>query len=306
MIQLLGSPDSKCVDMAAIGPEAADLLYKTGMEAYKNSDFSTAVQTIQAALKFSPKHELAAQYLELAQGRLQVAEDKAVIQWQKSFDAHNLTDAAIEFRKIAAFNDAKLTPMLHQASEQYRKTLTNLVDSWNQACPSGDSAEMMEIRKQITDLLPDPNFGEDIRSHMMLCTKPELKTEVQTELRPLVTSEAKPESRSIPMTGASTQCLQLDYRVAMIRVIAKSKVDPEIPREARPYLQGSAITVKIRIRIDEGGNVVSTDTPGGNPMFNNAVRNAVEHWKFSSAMDASGARCVDTEIPIVIGQQTSR
>jgi len=306
MMKLLGSRDSQCVDMAAIGSEAADLLYKTGMEAYKSSDFSTAVQTFQAALKFSPKHELASQYVELAQGRLQVAEDLAVIQWQKSFDAHNLAQAAVEFRKIAAFNDAKLAPMLRQASDQYRKTLTSLVDSWNQTCPSGDLAEMGEIRKQITDLLPDPTFGEDIRAHMMTCTKPELKAAVQPDPRPAATPEAKPETRSIPLVGAANQCLQLDYRVAMTRIIAKSKVDPEIPREARPYIQGGTVTVKVRIRIDEGGNVVSADTPGGNPMFNNAVRNAVERWKFSPALDASGARCADTEIPITIGPVSSR
>jgi TonB family protein len=108
------------------------------------------------------------------------------------------------------------------------------------------------------------------------------------------------------MAGTSNQCLQLDYRVAMTRIIAKSKVDPEIPREARPYIQGGTVTVKVRIRIDEGGNVVSTDTPGGNPMFNNAVRNAVERWKFSPALDASGPRCADTEIPITIGPVSSR
>ena len=306
MIKLLASPDVKCVDMAAISPEAADLLYKTGMEAYKNSDYSTAVQTFQAALKFSPRHELATQYVELAQGRLQVAEDRAVIQWQKSFDAQNFTDAAEQYRKIAAFNDPKLTPMLRQASEQYQKKLTSLVDSWNQACPTGDNAEMAEIRKQITDLLPNPNFGEDIRSHMMTCTKPVLKTEVQPEVRPAAPAEAKPEPRTIPMMGTSNQCLQLDYRVAMTRIIAKSKVDPEIPREARSYIQGGTVTVKVRIRIDETGTVVSTDTPGGNPMFNNAVRNAVERWKFTPALDASGPRCVDTDIPMVIGPLNTR
>ena len=165
---------------------------------------------------------------------------------------------------------------------------------------------MAEIRKQITDLLPNPNFGEDIRSHMMTCTKPVLKTEVQPEVRPAAPAEAKPEPRTIPMMGTSNQCLQLDYRVAMTRIIAKSKVDPEIPREARSYIQGGTVTVKVRIRIDETGTVVSTDTPGGNPMFNNAVRNAVERWKFTPALDATGPRCVDTDIPMVIGPLNSR
>jgi TonB family protein len=142
---------------------------------------------------------------------------------------------------------------------------------------------------------------------MMTCTKPELKAQVQQpEPRPAIAAEAKPEPRSVPLVGTSTQCLQLDYRVAMTRLIAKSKVDPEIPREARPYIQGGTVTVRVRVRIDEAGNVASTDTPGGNPMFNNAVRNAVERWKFTPALDASGPRCVDTDIPMVIGPLSSR
>jgi len=66
------------------------------------------------------------------------------------------------------------------------------------------------------------------------------------------------------------------------------------------------MTVRVKIRVDALGNVISSETPGGNPMFNIAVKNAVDRWKFSPAMDASGARCVDTEIPMVIGPLTTR
>jgi hypothetical protein len=62
--------------------------------------------------------------------------------------------------------------------------------------------------------------------------------------------------------------------------------------------------VREKISVDAIGNVISSETPGGNPMFNNAVKSAVDRWKFSPAMDASGARCVDTEIPMVIGPLT--
>jgi TonB family protein len=306
--KLLTSPDTKCVDMVAMGSEAADLLYKVGMESYKNSDYPNALQNFQAALKYSPKHELAAQYVELAQGRIQVAEDRALIEWQKNFDAHNMKDAAVQFRLISSYNDPKSSQAVRQVSDQYRKALTALVDTWNKTCPSGDIAAMNDIRNQITQLLPDPNFGEDIRATMKPCNPPEMKADLPSSRQVNAVSgaagtEPKPEVKTA-MVNPTNQCLSVDYRVALTRL--KTRVEPEIPREARPYIQSSSVTVRVKIRIDALGNVISSETPGGNPIFNNAVKTAVDRWKFSPAMDASGARCVDTEIPLVIGPLTTR
>jgi TonB family protein len=310
--KLLVSPDSKCIDMVAVGTEAADLLYRTGMEAYKNSDYPNALQNFQAALKFSPKHELAAQYVDLAQGRIQVAEERALIQWQKNWDAHNMKDAAVQFRLISSYNDNKSSQTVRQVSDQYRKALTSLVDTWNRTCPSGDMNAMNDIRSQITELLPDPDFGEDIRATMKPCNPPALKADSPTYRQVNVVpgasaADPRQDTKSdvkTAMVSPTNQCLQIDYRVALTRL--KTRVEPEIPREARPYIQSSSITVRVKIRVDAIGNVISSETPGGNPMFNNAVKNAVDRWKFSPAMDASGARCVDTEIPMVIGPLTTR
>ena len=53
--KLLSSPDNKCVDMVAIGPDAADLLYKTGMEAYKNSDYHQCPSKLPGCLEVFSK-----------------------------------------------------------------------------------------------------------------------------------------------------------------------------------------------------------------------------------------------------------
>ena len=309
--KLLVSPDSKCIDMVATGPEAADVLYRTGMDAYKNSDYPDALQNFQAALKFSPKHELAAQFVELAQGRIQVAEDRALIQWQKNWDAHNMKDAAVQFRLISSFNDNKSSQAVRQVSDQYRKELTSLVDSWNRTCSTGNMDAMNDIRSQITELLPDPNFGEDIRATMKPCNPPALKADSPSNRQVNAVAGAsaglRQETKSdvkTAMLNPANQCLQIDYRVALQRL--KTRVEPEIPREARPYIQSNSMTVRVKIRVDALGNVISSETPGGNPMFNIAVKNAIDRWKFSPAMDASGARCVDTEIPMVIGPLTTR
>jgi hypothetical protein len=56
----------------------------------------------------------------------------------------------------------------------------------------------------------------------------------------------------------------------------------------------------VNVKIDETGNVVTADAQGSNPRLNGVVRSAVERWKFSPAIDKSGPRCVETEIPIVL------
>jgi TonB family protein len=201
---------------------------------------------------------------------------------------------------------------VRQVSDQYRKALTGLVDTWNKTCPTGDMDAMNDIRSQITELLPDPNFGEDIRATMKPCNPPALKADLPSNRQVnVVPGASAAEARQgtngevkTAMVNPTNQCLQIDYRVAMTRL--KTRVEPEIPREARPYIQSSSVTVRVKIRVDALGNVISSETPGGNPIFNNAVKTAVDRWKFSPAMDSSGARCVDTEIPLVIGPLTTR
>jgi hypothetical protein len=56
----------------------------------------------------------------------------------------------------------------------------------------------------------------------------------------------------------------------------------------------------VKARIDVNGNVVSTEIRGGDIILYSAVRTAVDQWKFLPARTESGARCVDTDIPITI------
>src|SRR4030095_7172737 len=50
----------KCAGLADVEPDAAELLYKTGLTSYKQGDFSSALKSFRSAQKLSPKHELAA------------------------------------------------------------------------------------------------------------------------------------------------------------------------------------------------------------------------------------------------------
>src|SRR5262245_43480676 len=172
VLDLIGANKTKCTGLNAYEPELAELLYKTGFEAYKRGELSTALQNFQATLRLQPKHELALQYTDLAQSKLQVNADRLFIQWQKDFDTHDYGKAAADYRQLIAFNnDESNTQLIAQAKTEYRKTLQGMVDSFNKACMGGDASTMSTIRVQMSEMLPDPSFGEDIREHMTTCTK---------------------------------------------------------------------------------------------------------------------------------------
>ena len=95
-------------------------------------------------------------------------------------------------------------------------------------------------------------------------------------------------------------CLPMDPQLALARL--KTKVEPEIPREARAYFQNSQLTIRLKTRIDQSGNAAVLEVNGTNVIVNNSVRTAVEKWKFSPIVDASGPRCVDTEIMVIVGR----
>lgn len=271
VLELIGSNKSKCSGLTTFEPELAELLYKTGFEAYKRGELSNALENFQATLRLSPKHELATQYTDLTQSKLQVNADRLFIQWQKNFDTREYVQAAADFRHLVSFNDESNTQLIAQAKTEYRKALTNMVESYNRACMSGDTAGMNTIRTQMSELLPEPAFGEDIRGRMTTCTK--------------------------------TGCLEMSSTLAMARL--KSRVNPEISPALQSFIRGSQITVRVKARIDESGNVTVTDTQGNNPSVNTAVKTAVERWKFSPIIDQNGSRCVNTEIPIVIGSSAT-
>jgi hypothetical protein len=267
VLELIGTNKSKCTGLNAFEPELADVLYKTGFDAYKRGDLSTALQNFQATLRLAPKHELALQYTDLTQSKLQVNADRMFIQWQKDFDSHEYARAVADYRQLVSFNDESNTQLIAQAKTEYRKTLQGMVESYNKACMSGDTSGMNSIGGQISEMLPDPSFGEDIREHMTTCTK--------------------------------NGCLEMSAPLAMARL--KTRVNPDISPALQNFIRGSQLTVRVKARIDEIGNVTVSDTQGTNPSMNSAVKAAVEKWKFSPIIDQNGSRCVTTEIPIVIG-----
>jgi TonB family protein len=92
----------------------------------------------------------------------------------------------------------------------------------------------------------------------------------------------------------------MDPQAAVARL--KTRVSPVIPREALAFLQNAQVIVRVKVKIDENGNVTPGEATGSNPLLNNSVRSAVEQWKFSPAKDESGTRCVETELSVAVGR----
>jgi tetratricopeptide (TPR) repeat protein len=263
VVSLIGTSQAKCAGLTAIYPKAAELFFKEGLDAYRGARTETALQKFRAALRFAPRHELASQYVDLALSKLEVAADRALLAWRKDFNAGDFVSAARDYRELSALGRPETLGEIHT---EYRRALSNLVDSWNKACASDDAAAMEAIRIQADALLPEPSIGVDILERMTSCTP--------------------------------SGCIQMNTQLALARL--KTRVDPQFSPYELAQLRGSGLTVRVKAKINEKGDAVAGEMLGGNPLLYRAVRAAFDQWTFSPAIVQGRARCVDTEIPIVI------
>ena len=256
----------KCTGLEAMDPDLSNMFYKIGVDQYKVGQFSDALEKFQLALKLVPKHELAAQYLELTQSKLQVNSDRLLLEWRKSLDAREFKQTAMRYQQMKATKDAVPPPVLEQMRTEYRNALSSVVDLWNRSCATGDAATMEAIPQQLPDKLPDPSLGEDLLAQMQPCTK--------------------------------KGCMSVTTQLALARL--KTQVNPLVPPAFQDFVRRGPVTIHVKARIDEKGDVSVQDAQGSVQGLNEVVRGAVEHWKFAPIMDQSGPRCADTDIPVVI------
>jgi tetratricopeptide (TPR) repeat protein len=265
-LNLTQSMKSKCSGLDGMEPEMADLFYKTGVDAYKAGQFADALEKFRLALKLSPKHELAAQYYELTQSKLQVNGDRVLLEWRKGLAAHEFRQAAIRFEQMKGSKDAPPPQMLDQMRTDYRSALASLVELWNRSCATGDALTMETIPQQLPEHLPDPSLGDDLLAQMKPCVK--------------------------------KGCMPVTTQLALARL--KLQVNPTLTPALQDIARRAPVTVHVKTRIDERGEVSVLDAQGSTGIMNEAVRTAVEHWRFAPIMDDKGPRCAEVDIPVVI------
>ena len=263
-----GAADCSCVKAAAL--DAAELSYKEGVESYQKDDLTDALEKLRITLKLHPEHELATRYLELTKSKLRLASDRIRLQWQQNFDAQEFAKATATYRQLQAANvDDTATTQLGEIQAEYRKFLSTLLEPWKQACQNGDVSAMAILRTQATEMLPEPGFGAEILDQMKCAHE--------------------------------KACVWMDASLAMTRLT--TRVSPAIPPGLRKVVEASApLTVYAQVSIGEDGKVRVIETQGIDPGIREAVRSAVEKWKFSAARIEDENRCVDTILPIVINR----
>src|SRR5262245_2421376 len=263
VMQLIGPNRAKCSGLEGIAADAADVFFKEGIAAYKKTQMADALQKFRSAVQLFPDHELAAQYIELLQNKLQLDRDRMFLVWRKDFEAGEFGLAAVDYRELLSLSNPDT---LNQVRGEYRKALSNLVEAWNRACAINDSITMDRLRQRMSDLLPDPSIGEDILAKMTTCT--------------------------------NAGCLPMNSQLALARL--KSRVDPDFSASVRAQIR-VPVTVRVKTKISETGDVVAAEPQGGTVMVYGAVQAAVKQWKFYPTIVPGGdARCVETEIPIII------
>jgi tetratricopeptide (TPR) repeat protein len=266
VLNLTQSVKSKCSGLDGMDPELADLFYKNGVDAYKAGQYADALEKFRWALKLVPKHELAAQYLDLAQGKLQINGDRLILDWRKGLAAHEFRQAATRYQQMKTSKDAPPAQVLDQMRTEYRAALSALIDLWNRSCASGDAATMESIPQQLPERLTDPSLGDDLMAQMKPCLK--------------------------------KGCMAVTTQLALARL--KVQVNPTLTPAMQELARRSATTVHVKTRIDENGNATVLETHGPVPMLNDVVRGAVERWKFTPVMDEKGPRCAEVDIPVII------
>ena len=263
LVRVIGFSGAKCPAVTALSAKAADLVFKEGLEIYKKSQMPEALQKFRTALTLDPGNDLAAQYVDLTERKLEFTADRALLAWRKDFDAGEFALAASDYRELASLRSAN---EIENIQAEYRRAMSSNLASWNRACATDDTLAMDRLRSQSASMVPFPSFGEDILAKMNSC---------------------------VPVS-----CLQMESQAALTRL--KSRVDPQFPPQVVSRLKGLPVTVHVKARIDLNGNVVSNEIRGGDSSLYSAVRTAVDQWKFLPAMTGNGARCVDTDIPIAI------
>jgi tetratricopeptide (TPR) repeat protein len=265
LLERVRSSAADCVCLEATALDAAEHFFQQGLEAYKQESFTTALENFRLALEFQAEHPLAKSYVQLTLDKLRLAADRLFLEWRQNFEANQFALAAAAFHQLQSANtDGAATSSLNQAVTLYRQSASRIVGEWKQACTNGDAIAMDAARNRTTEMLPDSTLAGDLMAQMQTCANP--------------------------------KCLQMTNRLAMARL--KARVEPEVP----PAALTRSTSVQVQARIDEEGNVFVRGVRGGSAAVQNAVKSAVERWKFAPAIVDKQIRCVDTEIPIQINR----
>jgi tetratricopeptide (TPR) repeat protein len=266
LLALIQSARSRCTCLEAASLDAATHFYELGMDAYKKDNFTAALRLFRTATKFNPEHDLSISYIELTRNRLSLAAERLFLEWRTQLDTREFALAATTYRKLQSSDvEGSAAEATDRVREGYRTQVSPITNSWKQACSKGDASSMARLRRQAEELLADPAIAPDFLGEMQTCVR--------------------------------AGCVPLAPETALSRVRTRSDATLPSGIVPRPVPQNFALTVQVKVRIDERGNVTVADPQSIQSNIRESVVVAAEKWKFAPASTTEN-RCVETTIPI--------
>jgi len=265
--------------------KTADDLFEQGVEAYKRGDLPQASTKFHGVLTLNTSYEPAKQYLELIEDTVALSNDQIALRWHNQFNAGDYQQASESYRQLASSRrGSKVDGLLDQMRSEYRQAMIGMVESWSRACTAKDEGSMARIRAEAEKVLPDASIAPDSLQQMSKCAQ-DPQPAAQVEVRN-------------SQTEAVLECIQSSSETAIIRL--KTRVEPELPAQMR----GKQVRVRAAVRIDAQGNTTVRRLQGGSVPVNKMVVKALKEWKFHPAKVDNQARCVETELFVVVRPRT--
>ncbi len=286
----------------------AQSTFLRGKELYEKGQFEDALKYFNVVLALDDKHDLAREYANLAQQRMEIATQRGYTEWRTSFDAHQYDKAAAAYARIRTDQQPGAKEAAKQIESEYQTALLNLVASWKAACNTRELTRLDSIRIEATNIAAGLPFGPDALAQLQPCAprsatpaaatagnKPAaaVTTTASNSTPPPATPPSPAPPRTVPPAAIAAKCIQGDPMLAMTRL--KTRVNPQIEPALQRYI-GRGIGVSIEI--DEQGNVAVKDVVRANARIADAIKLAVNQWKFNPTIIDNQPRCVDTELPI--------
>ncbi len=259
--QNLVSANAQCPCAAKAKSALISARFQRGRELYDGGRFGDALREFNAVLTLDGEHDLAKEYTKLAQQRLDLGVQQAFSDWKASYSARQYDKATAAYDRLKASEGAPAAAQfITQIEAEYQKVLTETLASWKVACATSDKARMDSLRRDAATIVP--------RS---------LNTKALADM------------------GTCTQkgCMRSDPQLAMNRLT--TRVNPRIDPSLQRFVTRG---IRVAIQIDVDGRVEVKQIFNANDRLAQALRSAVEQWKFYPAIVDNEPRCVETELPI--------
>jgi tetratricopeptide (TPR) repeat protein len=259
-VNIIKSFRLQCECARKISGSLAFSLVERGTAAFELRDYPRALNEFKLAQDADPDNPAAAELSARAASQLQKAAADGLAEWKNYFESRDYRKAASTYERVVLLSADARSNAADQIQTEYRKLFDRDKQLWAQACSREDAMTMDSLRQEVRAVDPSGNLNRDLLRQIQSC----------------------------PVSG----CTPVESVMALSRL--KSRVDPKVDPSLRPYTS----KIAVKIRIDDKGKVavLDIDNPAGNRLVSEAVRDAVQLWKFDPALAArSETRCVVTE-----------